>query len=323
MRTRRWLGRLLLAAAGSIATLVAVDLGVRGEVGACGLTPFKTSDVAGLPHLLFPGRETIYKGVPVRINALGLRGPEIGAPPPGSVRIALIGDSVTFGNGCREEETLARALEAELARGGGRYEVLNCGVPAYNADNVATLLRERVAALAPQRVIWVMVANDVCDAHRRTEIPVDATIDAFADFPLRSPLLQMLNQQASALLRAAGLALDGYVESVLRQHDRAGDERLRRALAAMKETCAAAGADFRVAIYPFMTRLDRNPFQRIEERCFAVCAELGVPCVRIAEAFPPDENLQRHWVALLDAHPDGEANRRAAALLAERCVRAP
>jgi lysophospholipase L1-like esterase len=318
MRTRRLAGRLLLALAGPAILFFAADLWMRTRVGECGLTPFKSSDVQGLPHLLFAGRETIYKGVPVRINSLGLRGGELAAPPAGWPRVALIGDSVTFGNGCREEETLAAALAAELAARGTPAQVLNCGTPAYNADNVATMLRERVLALQPDRVIWVMVANDVCDSLRRTEIPVDATIDAYADFRFGSPLMQMVNQHGSALLRRMGLPIDGYVESVLRQHVRTGDERLRRALAEMRQRCAAASIPFGVAIYPYMTRLDSNPFAPIENACAALCDELGVPCVRLADAFAPDENLVRFWVAPLDPHPGAEANRRVVEVLADK-----
>ncbi|MBL8843339.1 MAG: SGNH/GDSL hydrolase family protein [Planctomycetes bacterium] len=317
MRTRRWLGRLSLVLLSTFATLAALDWRLRGEVGECGLTPFRTATVKGLPHELFPGRTTLYKGVEVRINSIGLRGEELPAPQPDRRRIAIVGDSVTFGNGCPEDDTVPRTLAAELLRRGQPCELVNCGIPAYNADNVATMVRERVVALAPQQVIWVMVANDVCDAHRRTEIPVDATIDAFADFPLGSPLLQLLNVQASGILRALGLTLDGYVESVLRQHERTGIERLRRALTEMKSQCAAAGIDFRVAIYPFMTRQDRNPFRPIEDSCAALCGEMAIPCLRLSDAFAPDANLGAYWVALLDAHPDGVANRRVAEFLAE------
>lgn len=320
MQMRRWTGRLALAAAGVLATFAALDAFMRTRVGECGLTPFATSTVQGLPHLLFPGRTTIYKGVPVRINADGFRGADFVPPPPGQPRVALIGDSVTFGNGCPEEGTLAAAVASQLAAQGRPAQVLDCGIPAYNADNVAVLLRERVLALHPDRVVYVMVANDVCDSHRRTEIPVDATIDACADFPLGSPLLQMVNQNMSGLLRRCGLQLDGYVESVLKQNTRTGGERLRRALTSMQEQCAAAGVGFGVAIYPFMTRLDMNPFRPIEESCATLCAELGIPCVALAGAFRSDENLVRHWVGPLDAHPDAAANARVAPLLVEKLL---
>ena len=296
MNLRRSLGRLLLAVTGAAISFAALDGWLRTRVGACGLTPFKTSTVNGLPHVLFPGRTVIYKGVTVRINSLGLRGGELAPLPAGQSRIALVGDSVTFGNGCEEGDTLAASLEVALTLQGKAAQVVNCGVPAYNADNAAVLLRERVLALHPQHVIYVMVANDVCDSHRKTEIPVDATIDSNADFPLGSPLLQMVNQNASGLLRKFGLKLDGYVESVLRQHERTGEARLRHALTDMQSLCKAAAIDYGVAIYPFMTRIDSNPFAPIEQSCARLCEELAIPCTRLSDAFEPDENLVRFWV---------------------------
>ncbi|MSR47631.1 MAG: SGNH/GDSL hydrolase family protein [Planctomycetes bacterium] len=318
MRTRRILGRLVLAAIGATLPALAADAWIRRQVGRCGVTPFQTSTVDGLPHLLFPGRSTVYKGVEVRINAQGFRGADFAPPTAGHERIALIGDSVTFGNGCPEEGTLAVKLTTELAARGKPAQVLNCGIPGYNADNVAVLLRERVVPLRPQRIVWVMVANDVNTSLNRSEIPDDAIIDSFAEFPLGSPLLQMLNQNASGLLRQAGVQLDGYVESILRESRRADGKRLRQALTGMQAICRAAGIDFRVAIYPFMTCPATNPFAPVEEGCARLCAELAIPSVRLSDAFPRDENLTRYWVGPVDGHPNGDANRIAAGLLATR-----
>lgn len=319
MRTRRILGRIGLAAIACLIPATLADLWLRGKVGACGVTPFATSTVDRLPHLLFPGRTTTYKGALVRINAQGFRGEEFPPPETGRTRIALIGDSVTFGNGCPEDATLAVALAAELAARGRAAQVLNCGIPGYNADNVATLLRTRVLPLAPTEVIWVMVANDVSGALARSEIPVDATIDRLADLPFRSPLLQMANQNASGLLRRMGFALDGYVESIVRAWHHQGSEQIRRALDAIRADCAAAGIGFRVAIYPYMTRPDLNPFASIEAGFAAVCAERAIPALPLVEAFARDEDLMRYWVGPLDGHPDGVANRKVARLLADRC----
>ncbi len=320
MRARLLLGRLLLAVTSSVLTLAVADLWLRTKVGACGRTPFRTSTIKGLPHELCPGRTTTYKGVPVRINRSGLRGAEIPPPIAGVERIALIGDSVTFGNGCPEEETIAAELERELTRLGRPTQVLNCGVPAYNADNVAVLLREVALELEPTRVIWIMVANDVTSSLRPSVIPADAMVDACADYRFGSPLLQMVNNCGSGLLRGMGFKLGGYVESILGQHARAGSERLRRALTEMQQLCRDRSLDFRVAIYPYMVRIDQNPFRPIEDECVQLCETLVIPCVRLSDAFKPDEDLKRFWVGILDAHPNGESNRAAVHLLAERLL---
>jgi lysophospholipase L1-like esterase len=319
MRMRRTLGRLGLAALAGLIPAALADAWLRTKVGACGVTPFATSTIDGLPHLLFAGRSTTYKGALVRINADGFRGEQFAAPAAGLPRIALIGDSVTFGNGCPEDGTLAAALAAELAAKGRAAQVLNCGIPGYNADNVATLLRARVLALQPTEVVWVLVANDVSGSPARSDlIAPDAVIDRFAELPLGSPLLQMANQNMSAVLRRMGFALDGYIESIVRAWSRQGGDLVRRALDSIRSDCAAAGVPFRVAVYPYLTRPDRNPFAPVEEGFIAACAERSIPVLPLVEAFARDENLMRHWVGPLDGHPDAAANRRVARLLAER-----
>jgi len=319
-RFRRLAGRLLLACASVLLVLLAFDLWMRTRVGASGLTPFRNSAIEELPHELVPGRDTTYKGVEVRINQAGFRGPELVAPAEGQERIALIGDSVTFGNGCPQDETLAAALQAELAAKGRPAQVLNCGVPAYNAPNVLTLLRERVLPLKPARVLYVMVANDVTKAQRKVEIPPDAEIDACADFPLGSPLLQFLQNRASAVLRSLGFSLGGYVESVQKQFEEGGRDRLADAVKEMQRLCLEQDVKFGVVIYPYLVRPDANPFRPIEDDGARLFGELAIPFTRVSDAFGADEDLTKFWVAPLDGHPNAEANRRAATHVAKWLV---
>jgi lysophospholipase L1-like esterase len=321
MRIRRALGRLALLVGSAAIWLGLIDLWMRGRVGASGLTPFRNSAIGALPHELVPGRHTLYKGVDVRINQAGFRGPDIVPLPEGTERIALIGDSVTFGNGCPEEGTLAATLQEELARRRHKAQVLNCGVPAYNAANVLTMLEERVLALQPQRVCYVLVANDVTKIQRKAVIPADATIDTGADFPLGSPLLQFLKNQATALARAMGVKLGGsYVEGVLGQFEQGGGERLGRAIQTMARLCRDRGIEYRVLVYPYLVRPSHNPFRVIEDDAVRRCGELLVPCIPLVDAFEPDEDLTKYWVTFLDAHPNADANRKAATLVAAKLL---
>src|SRR5262245_2113636 len=254
MHRRRWIGRLLLLTCSAALWLGLAELFLRRSVGACGLTPFRNATLAGIPHELAPGRATTYKGVAVRVNSLGFRGPELAPPADGTPRICLVGDSFTFGNGCEEDATLAAALGRELAARGRPAQVVNCGVPAFNAQDVVALTKGRVLALHPQVVVYVLVANDVDVSVTPGPIPADAVIDPCADFPLHSALLQWLGVETTGLLRATGLRNGGYVEKILGEWKRGGGERMDASLGELAAACAAAGARLTVAVYPFMVR---------------------------------------------------------------------
>jgi lysophospholipase L1-like esterase len=99
----------------------------------------------------------------IRINSGGFRGPEYALSPPAGVhRIALLGDSETFGMSLRESETLAGCLEAQLRslKPDGSFEVLNFGVPGYNTQQEAARLESRVLQYNPEMVVLLYCFND-------------------------------------------------------------------------------------------------------------------------------------------------------------------
>ena len=93
--------------------------------------------------------------VPVTTNALGLRGPEIG-PRSNKFRIALLGDSHTFGSGLADDETLPARLEVELnaLAGADRFEVVNAGSPAHST--VQEYLQHERLAQKVDADLWIL-----------------------------------------------------------------------------------------------------------------------------------------------------------------------
>jgi lysophospholipase L1-like esterase len=123
---------------------------------------FVASDEEHLGYGLRPGLETTVRGIDIRVNRFGLRGPETGErPAPGVHRVLAIGDSATFGEGLAEADAFPSQLERELtARSGERYEVLNSGVQGYNTENELTFLRTRGLALQPEAIVVGFNLND-------------------------------------------------------------------------------------------------------------------------------------------------------------------
>jgi hypothetical protein len=92
-----------------------------------------------------------------RINAAGYRGPQRPRPPtPGVLRIALLGDSSTFGMGVCEDHTFAALLERALPD----TEVLNFGVIGFSAFQGEKLLEGRALSYRPQVILAAFGAVD-------------------------------------------------------------------------------------------------------------------------------------------------------------------
>lgn len=125
------------------------------------------SDDAAYPYDLAPGREVVVKGNRFRINHEGLRDREFARnKPTGVLRIACLGDSVTFGQDNPEEFTYPRLLEKELTRAGHRVEVMNFGVLGYDLSSNIEHYYRKALPFQPDVVILQFGLNDVAKHER-------------------------------------------------------------------------------------------------------------------------------------------------------------
>jgi hypothetical protein len=110
-------------------------------------------------HAVFSGlKETLPEPVQYNINMQGLR--EDGVAPlaslPGKLRIAAIGDSEVFGWSVNQQQTFQTLMEQM----DDRLDVVNMGVPGYNAENVgchAAIMLKRIPCHA---VLYWFNPND-------------------------------------------------------------------------------------------------------------------------------------------------------------------
>jgi lysophospholipase L1-like esterase len=126
----------------------------------------------------------------VRTNSRGFRTPEFETrPAPGRLRIAVLGDSSTFGWGVAQSEAYPERLRAALAErlrvAPERIEVINLGVPGYSSFQGLAMLRRVALALAPDLVVWSYLSNDGAAtgeddlaSYVRREGPVGAVLEA-------------------------------------------------------------------------------------------------------------------------------------------------
>jgi hypothetical protein len=171
-----WLLRLGLLAASLLVILLLFEGGLRllgytaiYDVYSKPSIFWQRDETLGWSHV--PGSSDVFVGprpwpiefsTPVRINSLGLRGPEIEALPEDGYRILFLGDSVVAAFEVLQEETFVRLigerLEAELAF---PVQTLNAGVRGYGTDQSLLYYRERGHEFEPDMVVFVHSINDI------------------------------------------------------------------------------------------------------------------------------------------------------------------
>jgi lysophospholipase L1-like esterase len=123
----------------------------------------RASPIPGLAYELVPNREKYSHGAVVKTNSWGMRDDEPLPKNDRSVhRIAVLGDSFTFGFGVSGEDTYPNVLERLLNKEikGGKHEVLNFGVGGYSTRDEALVLRHKALDWNPDLVIVGYFLND-------------------------------------------------------------------------------------------------------------------------------------------------------------------
>jgi lysophospholipase L1-like esterase len=160
------LALLLLA---TVATLLLCELVLRA-LGVSYTVYVWTDPITGVSHI--PGVKSPARsdgGSKIEINDDGLRGPDATlAKPPGTYRLALLGDSFIEAFEVPYDSTVGEVLERRLsALRGTPVEVLNFGVGGYGTAQELLTLRHKVWQYSPDLVILaVTTGNDISDNYR-------------------------------------------------------------------------------------------------------------------------------------------------------------
>ncbi len=162
--------KLGLAAASSVIALLLCELLLRLAGGEIYLTPFYPGEVTPQHDVtvdpligwkLPPAtvlRETLEEfSVDYTTNAQGFRSRRDFRQPVAGRRIALLGDSYSFGSGVQDDESFAALLERRLAN----TRVDNFGIGGFGIDQMWMTLRHYALPLGPDLVILCFVRPDL------------------------------------------------------------------------------------------------------------------------------------------------------------------
>lgn len=259
----------------------------------------------------------------VRENSLGFREREIGPKPPGVFRIAMVGDSLTYGPGLEESQRFGNRVEAALTEraGPGRFEVLNFGRPGAATEDEVEILEQAALGTDPDFVLLQWYRNDVEGRHltgRPRSLRLIPSDYLTARLHVHSALYYLIVQQWNRLQVPLGLvgSYDDYMRERFEDPTSPDSQIAERWLVRFVETARNAGLPVGIVVFPVLWPHDE--FDYLSERVLDLCRARNVPCLDLGPPFAAAGPPRELWVNRLDSHPGARANAIAAEAIVER-----
>ena len=218
---KEWRGKFLLFVATSISCAIVTEMVIRFVLP---VSPSIYQPDPTLLHKLIPNSRKVFKHkkenggeeIPIAINSLGFRGPEL-SKVPGIKRIIVYGDSFVEGEFSALAKTFAKQLEAKINTGSsGPIEVVNAGVVAYGPDQISLKMDKELDKLHPDLVILaIFPGNDFGDLLRNKIYRLDSNNklqvnDYFLGDSLRSTLVKAAAGVNIEYFRTMAVASEAY-----------------------------------------------------------------------------------------------------------------
>ncbi len=302
---------------------------------------------SGETSVLIENNRPVVKGVKVNINNVGLRDKKDRSfeKAEGTLRIALFGDSFTFGHGVEDDETLSYQLEtilSEKAVLSENVEVLNFGVQGFNTVQEYIYLSRFGSRFSPDVIILVWLYNDF---HRRgyaledlAELTIGQSLDPKVGESRSEQRRQVARTKSSvtAWLRersdfynyivaprlkyliAAQIGLDGISSDAnYTDFSQPGAQLSLKAIEYAADFCGARGIRFGVVVFPAIQALGIDYYQEnIYQKIAMFCIKNRIPVLNLFEVFA-GQDASELVISRRDAHPNGEALRMAALAISE------
>jgi lysophospholipase L1-like esterase len=279
-------------------------------------------EIRGLFAVAKPNVRARMGGVLFETNGFGFRGPDRPIEKPeDTLRVAVIGDSITMGYGVRYEDTYAAHLEEALPglRPGPHYEVINVGLSGLATAAVVDRFEELALQFDPDLVVYGYTLNDIEGEHYRTSYDASSNRDLKKVYasPLRlwrlvGPSWKNMVDLLFSPPGSYGYELDqNYFHNPEAWHEvEAGLDRLA-ALAAQRGICVVMLLHTRLESLNFL-----HPYHVYYDALAAASEQRGFEVVRPFARFDGTEATSL-WVTAFDAHPSARGHELLAEALSE------
>ena len=255
----------------------------------------------------------------VRYNRWGFRERDFDPiRPPRTYRIAVIGDSLAYGQGIPEDERFSNLVEKRLnGTGKGRYEVLNFALPgAETGDELAFLSRAMLTA-RPDFVLLQWYTNDVLGPDDKNQAPEPVTLIPAA-LRWNSVLFYLVHRQFGSLQNRLGLVESNNTYRVARFGNPNSPSSLAAADSMNHFIDICRKFDIPVGLVLFSESYF-SPDSKLDfllERTLQLCQTRKLRCLDTRPILLPHQGDIKLWASRLDPHPNAFANQ----LVAERLM---
>lgn len=260
----------------------------------------------------------------VYLNPLGFRDADIPAPKPAnSYRIAVVGDSFTYGQGVSNEERFTDLLRDRLNDGTCKdvqFEVINLGRPGAETIDHLAILQEVALQLEPDFILLQWYKNDMegADKSGRPRPMRLIPSDYLSTLLRENSVLYFLIQSRWATLQSS-LGWEESYEDYMRQRfldpDSPDSQAASGALADFFSTNRTHDLPVGMILFPDAGGPAGLTF--LHDRVLAQCADEKILCVDLQEAYAEEEDPRTLWASALDHHPSALAHAMATDLLVE------
>jgi HEAT repeat protein len=195
-------------------------------------------------------------------------------------RVAILGDSVTLGDGLRPEQAYPQVLEARLAAQGRPLEVMSAALWGWSTRQERIAWQRIARGYRPDAALLAVCLNDIPELFNNLSRP---------------PRWLASLHSRSALARLVVNAEGREIDSVERLFDEERSERVERAMSgffeevrALRREAEADGAALALVVFPFRFQVQPGaPRPVVQERIAAFCRAEGLRCLDLLPALAP------------------------------------
>jgi lysophospholipase L1-like esterase len=240
-------------------------------------------------------------GVDVQTNSRGFRDVEYAAQKgPGTKRIGLIGDSVTFGWGVPYGQRFSEIIESRWnAPGSAPVEVINTGHGNYNTTQESAMLEDYLSADDLDGVIQVWYINDAEPLPTHRDAP---WYSHFYTSIFYWSKYDLVVRRAGNRKNYVDYYRDLYVEGS------PGGPDFKQALQRTGDWTRRHNVPWVFVVLPEFHNFDEhNPFSNVYEEVKRTAAQAGAVVVDVTGDFR-GQDPSSIWVAYNDVHPNAKGH---------------